>query len=279
MPARQVGQRPHVDQPRRLAIEGKGLSLGRPVRDVAHSAVQDVDQRVRRVGRRQQVRRLLEHPAEPLSARGADEGQVGIRPGRVGGLRVGGLQPRPDPPQIRGHLLSLTGSPGGEQMLDQMLSQVPGRPGQLPPRRHDAAADRGRRGGWQVLRCGVQQHLVQLGQPGAAEFVAQEVPDDVVHGDGSVVAAGHSREQGEVGQPGAQRHRGQLVGGLPQRRDQRDRDGLVFGEDRQLCEPVMVGRAQPAGAGLDRGPDGPLPLVRIADIELLTRCLRQLVDL
>jgi hypothetical protein len=36
-----------------------------------------------------------------------------------------------------------------------------------------------------------QQHLVQLGQPGAAEFFAQEVPDDVVHGDGSVVVARH----------------------------------------------------------------------------------------
>jgi len=32
---------------------------------------------------------------------------------------------------------------------------------------------------------------MQLGQPRAAEFFAQEVPDDVVHGDGSVVAAGH----------------------------------------------------------------------------------------
>ena len=41
----------------------------------------------------------------------------------------------------------------------------------------------------------------------------------------------------------------------------------------------MLCRAQQAGAGLDRGPDRPLPLVRVANIQLLARRPGQLVDL
>jgi hypothetical protein len=91
------------------------------------------------------MRRLPEHPAQPPSSRGTDQGQIGIHPGRAGRL-----QPRPGPPQIRGDLLGLIDPPGGEQLLDQMLPQVPGRLRQLSQRRHCVAADRVRRGGGQA---------------------------------------------------------------------------------------------------------------------------------
>ena len=51
------------------------------------------------------------------------------------------------------------GPPGGEQVLDQVLPQVPGLLGQLPPRGDRAVAGRGRRGAGQARRHGVQQDL------------------------------------------------------------------------------------------------------------------------
>jgi hypothetical protein len=36
---------------------------------------------------------------------------------------------------------------------------------------------------------------MQLGQPGTAEFIAQVIPDDVVHGDGPAITAGNQRQQ------------------------------------------------------------------------------------
>ena len=82
----------------------------------------------------------------------------------------------------------------GQHVLDQVLTQVPGLLGQFPPRRDRIMLRRpchrqrpGR---------GVNEDLVHLRQPGLAEFLAEVVPDDVVHRDRG--AAWCRGQQGQV---------------------------------------------------------------------------------
>ena len=90
-------------------------------------------------------------------------------------------------------------------------------------------------------------------------------------------------EQGQVGQPGAQR-RCSAWGSSPpvachSARDQRDGDGLVLGEDRQLSQPCgSAGPSRPVLASIVAR----TALLRwsgSADIELLPGGPGQLIDL
>jgi hypothetical protein len=83
----------------------------------------------------------------------------------------------------------------------------------------------------QIHCCRIEQHPVQVLEPGVAGYLAEVIADDVVHGDNVAVPAWYQGDEGEVGQPSAQRwsiQRTECCGGLPQRCGEGDGDCLVL---------------------------------------------------